>query len=97
MADHRSTNDIVLVLSRGADERVIGRVAPDRPCDLAVVDRLLRIQLVARRRGWTLHLRAPDPELVTLLELCGFGEVLSTPGDQRSRCGGNPSWANSSG
>ena len=78
MADDRITNDIALVLCRGTERRVIGRVAPDRPCDLAVVDRLLRVQLVARRRGWSLRLGAPDPDLVVMLELCGFGEVLAT-------------------
>ena len=73
----RSVDDIALVLVRGGERRVIGRVAPDRPCDLAVVDRLLRIQLVVRRSGWTLRLTAADPTLVELLELCGFGEVAS--------------------
>jgi hypothetical protein len=97
MADDRLANDIALVLCRGAEQRVIGRVAPDRPCDLAVVDRLLRVQLVARRRGWSLRLVGPDPDLVVLLELCGFGDVLGTGAVQASRCEGRPSSAKSSG
>ena len=67
---------IALLLVRAGEQRIIGRVAADRPCDLAVVDRLLRVRLVVGRRGWSLRLVDADDALVELLELCGFGEEL---------------------
>ncbi len=48
---------------------------PGRP-DLAVVDRLARLELGARRAGLSVRLRDAHPELCELLELCGLGEVL---------------------
>jgi ABC-type transporter Mla MlaB component len=47
---------------------------------LAAVDRLARLQLAARRLGWSIELRGADAELLELLDLVGLREVvLSAP------------------
>jgi hypothetical protein len=46
----------------------------DRP-DLAVVDKLARWQLVARRRGCSIQLRDACVELLELLDLLGLGDA----------------------
>jgi hypothetical protein len=48
----------------------------DHEVDLALVDDLLRLRLLAARSGWTFELRAPSPELVELLWLVGVADVL---------------------
>jgi hypothetical protein len=45
--------------------------------DVAVVDRLARLQLAAGRAGWSVWLRDPCVELVELLVLLGLGEVVT--------------------
>jgi hypothetical protein len=54
--------------------------------DLAVVDELARLQLVARRLGWEIWLRGACDELSELLDLLGLGEVFS--GVARLKAGG---------
>ena len=76
MASTTDRRPIALLLVRDGEQRIIGRVAADRPCDLAVVDRVLRVRLVVARRGWSLRLLDADDTLVELLELCGFGRDL---------------------
>jgi hypothetical protein len=44
--------------------------------DLAVVDALARLQLVARRLGCSIYLANPSPELIDLVELAGLSDVL---------------------
>lgn len=44
---------------------------PGRP-DLSVVADLARWHLCARRAGGSIHLRAPSPELASLLDLVGL-------------------------
>lgn len=51
-------------------------------CDVGLIDALARLQLVARRRGWTIRLTHVDPELVALLDLTGLAGVL---GAERAR------------
>jgi ABC-type transporter Mla MlaB component len=54
------------------------------PCDVAwiaradvhVVDALARLQLAARRRGYSLQLRNASPELAQLVSLMGLAPVL---------------------
>jgi hypothetical protein len=45
--------------------------------DLAVVDTLARLQLAARRLGWSIQVRNADAELRALLEFVGLTEVLA--------------------
>lgn len=44
--------------------------------DLAAVEALARLQLVAARRGWSLRLHGAQRELVGLVELSGLHDVL---------------------
>jgi hypothetical protein len=46
------------------------------PAELAVVEALARLALLARRLGCTLELRYASSELRELVELCGLGEQL---------------------
>jgi hypothetical protein len=62
----------IVVLQRDDGEVVLGPVhAPDH-CDLAFVDGLLRVQLAARRFGWSIRLREVQPDLLELVELVGL-------------------------
>ena len=65
------------------------------PVDLGLVDALLRLQVLARREGWSLIVHAAGPELSDLLVLVGLDGSLpevrrglqpvgdSEPGEQR--------------
>ncbi len=62
----------VVVLLRDDREVLLGPVyAPDR-CDLGFVDGLLRVQLAARRFGWSIRLTQVRPDLRELVELVGL-------------------------
>ena len=62
----------VVVLLRDDREVLLGPVyGPDR-CDLGFVDGLLRVQLAARRFGWSIKLREVRPDLRELVELVGL-------------------------
>jgi len=65
-----------VVLVRGDREVLLGRVSPDLRCDLALVDRLARIQLAARRIGGAIVLRHPSTDLTELLALAGLDDLL---------------------
>jgi hypothetical protein len=52
--------------------QVEGAAAPD----LCMIDSLARLQLAARRNGWTVRLVDPCPALIELIELAGLGGVL---------------------
>ena len=45
--------------------------------DLGQVDRLARAALQTRRRGCSVILANPKPELVELIDFCGLARVLS--------------------
>jgi len=49
----------------------------DRP-DLSTVNALARLQLAAKRLGWTVRLRNPTVELCSLLEFLGLSDVLAS-------------------
>jgi hypothetical protein len=53
--------------------RMEGAAAPD----LAKIDALARLQLAARRTGWTIRLRVACPEVRGLIELVGLADVLA--------------------
>jgi hypothetical protein len=65
-----------MVLTSGDLELVVGPVDGTEACDLALVDRLLRLQLDAQRWGWRLRIRDAEPHLRDLFELCGLAEQL---------------------
>lgn len=62
---------VVLVVDGGVEVAVWQGDAPLRP-DLSVVDALARLQLEARRHGWSTRLRNPCEQLLELLELVGL-------------------------
>lgn len=68
------TPTIVMVVADGT-EVVVGRLDARAP-DLALVDALVRMQLLARRRGCWICLRDASEELRGLLELVGLAGVL---------------------
>jgi hypothetical protein len=62
----------VVVLRRDDEDVLLGPVyGPDR-CDLGFVEDLLRVQLAARRFGWTIQLRHVRADLRELIELAGL-------------------------
>ena len=66
----------MVVLQREGEEVLLGPVyAPDR-CDLGFVEGLLRVQLTARRFGWSIRLREVRPDLLELVELVGLATEL---------------------
>jgi ABC-type transporter Mla MlaB component len=78
--DHR----LVVVLGDGR-EVPLCRVADLGRPDLSAVDALARLQLAARRQGWSIRLTGVCRELGSLLDLCGLAEVVpagSPPGDR---------------
>ena len=66
----------VVVLRRDRGDVLLGPVyGPDR-CDLGFVEDLLRVQLAARRFGWSIVLREVRPDLLELVELVGLSTDL---------------------
>lgn len=66
----------VVVLERDGEDVLLGPVhGPDR-CDLGFVEDLLRVQLAARRFGWSIRLREVRPDLRELIELAGLTSDL---------------------
>lgn len=47
------------------------------PPDLASVDVLARLQVTAKRRGCSIHVRGASPELRALLQFCGLADTLA--------------------
>ncbi len=74
----------MVVLVRGDTEIARWPLDPS-PCSpaLALVDRLARLQLLARRLGFSIRLLSASPQLVELLALIGLSDVLPTVPDLR--------------
>jgi hypothetical protein len=69
---------VILVLD-GDVEVPIWYLDERRRADLGVVDAIARLQLGARRLGWTIRLQNPCTELTMLLRFAGMAEVLGLP------------------
>jgi hypothetical protein len=67
---------VVLVREDPPEVVVVEVVGVDEPCDLVLVDRLLRLRLEAVRHGDSLELRDVDPELRLLLHLVGVAALM---------------------
>jgi len=65
----------VVMIVDGAEVVVWEPPVGVRP-DLAVIDRLARLLLTARRQGCELRLRNPCPDMVGLIHLVGLAEVF---------------------
>lgn len=66
----------VVVLVQGRREVVLGAVDRVARCDLGLVEDLLRLQLIARRLGWTVRITEVRPDLRELFELVGLVDRL---------------------
>ena len=75
----------VIVLIVGDRERALGTIGADVPCDLGLVDHLLRLHLAARRRGCSIRLAQVRLDLRQLLELAGVDELFEGSGGARRR------------
>jgi hypothetical protein len=49
------------------------------PAEIATVDALARLRLLARRSGFELRVRAVRPELGELIDLTGLGDLVIAP------------------
>ena len=67
----------MVVLVRGDAEVASWPLAGCGPPDLALVDELARLQLAARRLGYSIRLRGACLELSKLLDLVGLGEIIT--------------------
>ena len=66
---------LLRVVATSDESRVIVVVVEALECpDLVVVDALARLQLAARRLGYSIRLRNPSAELRALLDLEGWAE-----------------------
>ena len=77
----------MVVLVRG-DTEISRWPLHTSPCSpaLAVADQLARLQLVARRLGFTVRLLGAEAQLIELLALVGLSDVL--PNDPLRKVGG---------
>lgn len=71
---HRVRAEVVLLTGGGAV--ALGDIRPSVRCDLSLVDALARMQLAAKRLGWTIQVVDAEEELAGFLELVGLAEVL---------------------
>lgn len=65
----------VILVGRG-EEISLGTVGHEHRCDLGLIEGLARLQLTARRQGWSLRLRNPSDALAELLSLTGMADVI---------------------
>ena len=65
-----------VVLVRDGEELGSWPLRGSGPPDLALVDQLARLQLAARREGFSIRLRRACPDLVALLALAGLSDVI---------------------
>jgi hypothetical protein len=59
-------------------------------CDAGTIDRLARLQLAARRNGFSLELTNVDQALRELIEFCGVAAVLGVESEGQSEQGEQP-------
>ncbi len=67
----------IVVVVDGDVELAVWSVDGPAPPDLSVVDAVARLQLAARRAGWSTRLRDPSVALRCLLDLVGLADVLA--------------------
>ena len=79
-----------MVLVREGAEVVRWPLAISLPPDLAVVDRLAKLQLVARRRGCSIQLLTVSGEVWELLDLAGLARLVRVTGELVVEVGGQP-------
>ena len=70
-----------VVLVRGAAEVARWRLPALRHPDISVVDDLARLQLAARRLGFSIRLRDAPAELLDLIDLAGLSDIVTDTAD----------------
>jgi hypothetical protein len=70
----------VIVIVAGGRCLRVGQIDGSVPCDLALVEHLLRLRLAARRRGWAIRLVELRSDLRELVELVGVVDLLEGRG-----------------
>ena len=86
MRDARDSLTTVVVVIDDGTEVVVGRMDACRP-DLALVAVLARLNMAARRHGWSLRVLDAPPELLGLVDLCGLAGVLALEAGRQPELG----------
>ena len=76
MPDAPDAPRAVVVLVVGDQAVSLGEIDHASPCDLALIDDLLRLRVAVARRGWSIRLTDVDRDTQALIELVGLGECL---------------------
>jgi hypothetical protein len=66
----------VVVLVQDGREVVLGSIGETIRCDLALVDELLKLQLITKRLGWAIRIVEVRPELRELFDMMGLTDCL---------------------
>jgi hypothetical protein len=67
----------LVLLRHDGEEHLLGAVYGPRTCDLGFVEALARVQLAARRFGWSIRLVDVRPDLLELVDLVGLRSDLA--------------------
>lgn len=73
-----------MVVVRGDAEVACWPLPAGRHADLAVVDSLARLQLAARRLGYSIRLRDAPGRLLELIDLAGLSAIVTDADDGRA-------------
>jgi hypothetical protein len=79
-ADIKAACRRLRALAGGGDIEAIACDASGLAAEVAAVDALARLALVARRLGCPLKVRRASPELRDLVDLCGLSDALGVAG-----------------
>jgi ABC-type transporter Mla MlaB component len=69
-----------VVLVRGDAEVACWPLPAGGHPDVTVVDQLARLQLAARRLGYSIRLRGAPSELLELIDLAGLSDIVTDAG-----------------
>jgi len=76
MPDANDAPRAFVVLVVGHQEISLGAIGRCLPCDLALIDDLLRLQVSVAKRGWSIRLTHVDHDLRELVEFVGVSDHL---------------------
>jgi hypothetical protein len=82
-ADVKAACERLRALAAGGDVEVVACDVSALVAELAAVEALARLALVARRLGCPLTVRRASPELRDLVAFCGLSGALGVGGDGR--------------
>jgi hypothetical protein len=77
MGDRGGGSKAIVVLVVEDREVLLGEVCAASDGDLALLDAILRLRVLASRLGWSVRLAQVNPCLRELIELVGLTEVLA--------------------